>query len=674
MKKYIKESIIKDFISKYYRSPSQNEIIYLYNKVIEENELIEDEGLLANDKEIYCSANEESSAKKYNQFLNKLEIDMNYIHEEMLKHKENQITLFNDRSRALKSFVEEYKKIEQKVNFGILLKQENDVFSHEIIENFYDLSKVDLEKSNIYHLDDDKVTIGVSKITNYNNDLNEMSYAVRHRRGSKILEKTIGSFNNIKAEDNKFFRIESYSDIPDDVVEFIIDIEFTKEKQINEIKYITSAIESNSSIQEDCYYSLNGSDYIHIDKYSAARRLSSDTNVITLNNEDSNFDQKIKAIKIVLRKTAYDKREGDYYAYHFGLDYLGYVDRKYNLNKESVLYCGPYEVLDEYGSPYNYSIARVDKGTCCEIPEETSIDMYLSKDNINFIKAEFNLEHNPIIHFNDNWGNAKSFEIFSLIDLDTENEFITDENSVDLDVNNSQDILNFYIPEENKNKIDLKSLVIKRNILEKRKNTRELITGWVPSSNRRRYKCNFKCSEPEGVIVNFGEQEILLDNKSRSGKVFISYGLHQVEVDKMYFNTNIVSEIDIKSVRALRDKDSFYPYNHRYLIEGFDYKNKFKGEKKYKGFEDQRGCDLKNVNLTTLKNNESLEEYSVVDKDGSLYFVINPFSSFGKSENFDITYRKNISENGNLLFIKAILKSTNSRRTPKIDKIQVRVL
>lgn len=673
MKVNLKEYLIKEFIFAKERVPSQTEVIFLYNSLLEENPLIEEEGLLSSERNFYCQANEESSAAKYNLFLDKCRSDIKYLITSFNSLKETQRNLYSDRSRILNSFLDKYKTLERKLNFAVLLKQENDVFSYEVLEDFSDLSKVDIERSDIYHLDDDRITIGVNKSTSHVINLNELSFSVRHRRGNKLSERVVGSFLSVLKEDNKFFRLETTSSIPDDIVEFIIDINFLKEKDVNELKYVTAALESNSSLIEDCYYSINGTDYIHIDEYETSRRVFNNRNVVSFNNEESSVNQKIKSIKLILRKTAYDFKTDIGYAYHFGMDYIGYIDRRYNVNTESVLYAGPYEVFDEDAVPYNYSIARIDKGTCCEIPKKTSLDIYISKDNVNFIKAEFNQEHNPIIQFNNNWGDAKSFEDFDLVNENSENDFILDENELELSILNSQDIFNLFIPEANVETVNLKSIKIKRNLLDRKKNNNQagIYTGWI-KEGADSYSCIFKCSDPEGRIIDFGRDTIDIDGVRKSGKCFIKYGTHKVIVNSVYFTQNNFDNIN--SVRQLSRVAVRYPHDHRLLIEGFSYSSKFKGRRVFTGFEDVRGCDLNPVSLENLKESGSLKEFSLVNKENNVYFVINSFTGFGKREDFSITYRKNLAENGNLLYIKAILRTTDARKTPKIDKIQIRVL
>ena len=675
MKTFIKEYLIKNFIKENKRTPSQVELNFLYEYFLKENPLVEEEGLLANEKDSYCQANSVSSVSKYNKIWDKCFADVDFLIKEFEHLKKVQRNIYIDRLRNLKSFKKEYTGLEKKVNFSILNYQNQDIFSYEILEEFKDLSKVDIERSNIYHLDNEKITISVNKTEAFSVQPNEISFSLRHRKGTKKFEKILGNINNILKEDSSYFRIESISNIPDDIVEFSINLTFEVEKDINEIKYITIAEESNSKLMEDCYYSLNGSDFIHIDEYGASRRVSEDRNYLTFNNVDSEVDQKIKKIKLVLRKTNYDyESDGDYY-YNFGIDFIGYLNRRFNLKESSYMYAGPYEVLDEEGNPYNFTMAKIDKGTCCEIPGLTSLDIYLSKDNINFIKADFNKVENNIVQFGNNWGNVKDFEHFDIINLENESDFLLDENLDFLNISEEQAAFNVYLNEANKDKVNLKSLKIKRNILNKKRNSAQegLYSGWIHENGR--YSCNFKCTIPEGRILDFGNTDtVLLNNSVVSGKTFIKYGNHTISVDAKFFNSRI-NETGIRSVRELRRETVNYPYDHRFMIEGFNYGPRFKGEKIYTGFSDQRGCDLLESSLSELMNDSNnVRNFSTITHNSNVYFVINRIDSIGIQEEYDITYRKNLLENGNLLFIKAILKTKEPKRAPNIDKIQVRVL
>ena len=113
-------------------------------------------------------------------------------------------------------------------------------------------------------------------------------------------------------------------------------------------------------------------------------RLKTSENYIEINRAN------LREIKIIISKRAYDYIDNKDYAYVFGLDFIGYVENKYKVNQESVAYLGPYEIVDELNNPVNFTLAAVKKGTCCIIPDKTSIDLYVSKDDLEYKKVDFN--------------------------------------------------------------------------------------------------------------------------------------------------------------------------------------------------------------------------------------------------------------------------------------------
>ena len=70
-------------------------------------------------------------------------------------------------------------------------------------------------------------------------------------------------------------------------------------------------------------------------------------------------------------------------------------------NQEGVLYAGPYEVRDSFGDPINFSMAKLSSDTCCIVPDKTSVNFYLSKDNTNWKEAFFEEDYQNVIKFND---------------------------------------------------------------------------------------------------------------------------------------------------------------------------------------------------------------------------------------------------------------------------------
>ena len=74
----------------------------------------------------------------------------------------------------------------------------------------------------------------------------------------------------------------------------------------------------------------------------------------------------------------------------------------------------------------------------------------------------------------------------------------------------------------------------------------------------------------------------------------------------------------------------------------------------------------------------SLDEssYCLVKHEGYYYFKVKINNKYGDSklEKISIECNKESNVNSNLLYVKAILETSDSKVTPKIDQIQVRVI
>ena len=119
-----------------------------------------------------------------------------------------------------------------------------------------------------------------------------------------------------------------------------------------------------------------------------------------------------------------------------------------------------------------------------------------------------------------------------------------------------------------------------------------------------------------------------------------------------------------------------YPYNHKYVVEGFSYSEIFRGKKVYLGADEVFSHEMQEVSNEKFKTSFNLKNFTTVETETGLYFKIQskPTSSESKFEDFEIEYRRAGENSSNLLYIKGILKTFNSKVTPKIDQIQVRVI
>jgi hypothetical protein len=672
----IKEFIIKKFIFENDRIPSKSEINFLFKQLQEETPAIEKKGLAATEGSRYFNSNEASNSEAVNSFFKKVILDLEFLDKRFANLVSLQLENYSDRQRILEDFKNKLKLLEFKINRNILLSSKKDVFAYSIGEYFTEGTLFDYERSTAEISNNNKVTMGYKNIEKDLLNESEINYTLRHKRGAQVNIETKGTIRDLLIEDDEFLSIKSYSSMDDDIVEFILDLSFKEGKPVQEIKYIIEDINNNSMLQEEVWYSVDGVNYTGLYELNIPTNIIDKTNTIEMQN--SNKEIYFKNIKIIFRKTKSDGKKDNAFYYSFVMDYIGLQKIAYKLKKESVFYCGPYEIKDENDTAINFSLASLKGGTCCEIPNRSSVDLYLSKNNNDWFKGEFSGEFNDIVSFESHEANALNFDVFDIVQTDSTYQF-----TVDLKpewAEKDYELLNIYVPADNIDTVIENSIVIKRNVLKtKRNNSGTFFSGWIKEGNF--YKCRFTINIPEGVYIDFGNAACILNDKMSTSKTFLKAGEHKIKIDEKYFIvhaeiSNELKEKTVSSVRALKKADRYYPYNHKLLIEGFNYSPGFRGAKVYKGASDIYSSKLEKVSEVSFKANPTYNKFFIKEHQGEKYFFIQDEGSSGKLEDYSVIYRKNPSDNGggNKLYIKGIIRTNDSRYTPKISQIQVRVI
>lgn len=681
MKLNLKEFLVKEFVKTHKRIPNRSELVSLQSSYTRKYPTVNAVGLSASKvfktetEFLFASAGSESSSSNYENMKAQSIIDIDYLTKEyedlLLLQKDAAI----DQGRILNQIQDRLKLLEKEINLQIMLSGKQDIFTYGIVEDFSVREHLREDLTTATILDNNAVSIGIQKTVSETLNLREVSYKLLHRRGDQVDFKVRGELTDILLEDEKYFKLESGSYLENDIVECIFELNFYEPKTINKIKYVLQAFANNAKIQEEVFISNNGVDY---NQLSLPTNIVDNINYIDINNAD---EEQFKKIIIKLRKTAYDYAKENKFYYVFSFDYLGLIETTYAVNKKSFLYLGPYEVNDSDENPVDFSLATIKLGTCCVIPQKTSVSFFLSKNDIDYYKAGFSNEYSNVVSFENNL-NENIFDDFSPVDSTSSYRFLVeDESLVDFNLSDFEVFLNVYLKQANAQDVNLNTLKIYRNIYEnKQKNTGGFFSGWKKELSG--YSCHLNISNQEGIVVDFGiHNSITIDGVAKGGKTFLSYGIHKLSLDAKFFAVaNVMAPSEeslIVSERQLSKLDNFYPYNHKLLIEGFKYNKRFRGKKKYIKLGDFYGAELqRSESLDSFRLNGSYENYLLLEVDGDTYILTKDTDQgIGKLESFDIKYRnRSNGTSSNRLYIKAILETTDSRVSPKIDQIQVRVI
>lgn len=194
-----------------------------------------------------------------------------------------------------------------------------------------------------------------------------------------------------------------------------------------------------------------------------------------------------------------------------------------------------------------------------------------------------------------------------------------------------------------------------------------------------------------GAKMDFGPNPIIIDEVSISGKYTVPMGIHKVKVHKNNFA--YVSTSGITTLTLLKLADPLYPYNHRYIVEGFNYPSTWSTnfEKPYGGFDivaeylmTQVGI-VEVVSLTEDGNygqfamdldvEDILRAPSGISTTSNTIFLVkvDPSKSDFLNEEFTLQFRP-VNTEYEYIRVRAILKSTSEEKTPILSSFRVKVM
>ena len=669
-KNSIKEIIIKEYLNTHKKAPTQQEMKSFYNEYLLNNPNVDSNGISATSNTNYPVASKNSSASQINTLSDNIYYDMQSINSQIKTQREYLENLFRNSYQQEESILKDLRTIERNINKNLLLMSKDDIFSYGIVEDFENYDKVDFQNSNIYFFNG-KATVNLDSLKIEETTSYDISYQVSSKSGSLTQQKTINNISAAKYEDGNFFKIIANSTYPVDLMECMITLDFQKEdsKYIDTVKFVTNAIEVNSKMSYRCFYTKDMVNFNEV--FESNLRITENENFVEINEEE------VKQVRLILSKNKYDYEDGAEYSYVFSLDFIGLLEKTFKTNTSSTLLLGPYEILDEDEKPVNFSMASLKGGTCCIVPDKSSVDFYLSKDNLTWIPASFHNSHKEVVQFNQIESSLFDDSLFEVIDSTSNNLYIADEIPNFIDLKSNEALINYKIPISKKENFIKKTLTFKRNIFSR--NIKEKIynanSGWY-RDDQDNIITYINIKQPEGRYINFGNTSCYLNSRLVTGKVFIPFGIHEFKTSILNY-TEIPNIDDIKNAAQLKQQDKKYPYNHKYLIEGYPYKRDFIGKRVYYGVDELFSFLLEEVSNQKFEVDNSLNIFTILETEEGLFFKIktNDNSGENKLEMFNIECKKrNNIVDGNNLYIKAVLKTFDLKVTPKIDQVQVRVI
>jgi hypothetical protein len=619
----------------------------------------------------------------------------------------------------------------QRIEQLTLLQEDTTGFFNFVRDDFADLSKIDQTNTTA------RVDVKHSHVSIGTSTTSTTKHHIRSALDSSDVEFTVLSKDSIVSSksahmSDKLNAFDSLGNYWQEIVYtnrmVAVNCELkvyfgTTALSISRIDVDLHSASSNSEVQITPLYSTDGRSWnqLSIQNYSLSIR---DKATFQFPAVSANY------FKFLMRKTAPDITHKLSHCYEFGADEIAFFGETISTSTAGQqLISKPLSIVDPISNTVQY-FGKAILETCEQTEVGTnSIDYYITVSNdstvpiasANWIQLDplnrDNPSHPIILNFTELDYYTRENVSISIDPTNSIAKYINPKRTFDLLTAMSgttgtitsctpSDQRYTFLNEEDKI-LDLQllptidfdpdSLQIWRNTNTQGDNTlvRGYENGWGFKDDY--YLTTVSVDNASGIEIDFGPSPIILDEKSVSGIVSISYGIHTIRVHKDNW-----LEVDDSAVADLEDlktddgsgspADSLYPYNHRYLVEGFNYPSSYPAneEKVYAGFDIVAEFLMKRTSVMDMLHNISPQDYSrfSIDydaEDASRYpggagisptkvflIKVDTSNSDFPGEKFLIRFHP-VAVQYQYLRLRAILKTTDSGKSPFLGSYCLRL-
>ena len=652
----VKERVVRKFILENKRAPSTLELDYLMRLASEEFATIDQTGFIALDG-YQPEFRSISSAEQINLSNQALVDDLAVLEDKtdtLIADLEETFRLFDTSTgRILKKL----NKLEMRLN-GLLLSNSNaDEFIYAISETF-DTNELVIADETTASIEAGQVVMGKTTFGVYPLDKIKLSATVSSV--NTVLQTSYtNDISTLKSNDGLTYGASVYTKNKKGRTTFILEAELETSAYVSELVITGNGIGLNKPQTYTVLISKDGATY---------QPTSTVESLFAKQSERVLIGTEIKKIQILFSKEIADTQTStqNQWVYLFSLDKLEFYTSEYAADLESVIVTGPYEFFTTDGEPLYFTKSVIDG--CVIEPPDTSVNFYLSIDGENWKSVGHKSEGNSVVSFAENAGEVSS-SFFAAVD---------DPNSVQVPLSLSRystaAAINTYIVSDYADYLNLKSAVVRRNCPgETDFNVFGVSAGW--SYSQGKYRTTVYVENPEGMLINFGTTSAYLNGQLVSGLVKFNQGYSVFETGESNYQS--LSKRLYSSLSELRLEDALYPFNHKYLIEGIRYSYDFADEKTYLGVDEYFGELLQYVPSEYFHSApaDNYSIYTVEPFDDGLAFLVkvNKQDATWVSELIKPTWTVQNGET-NQLYVKAVLKSIDSKHSPLIEQSTWRVI
>lgn len=649
---------IQDFIVENHRAPSQQEVISLRNQLNVDYPVDAGLPIIATLGET-VKFREVSSASKENSNRLALIDDLDIFNKTI-----RQLTLeLNDSYGSLKSVAtktnKQIKKLESRLDNLLLLSTNTNPFLYGIEETFTDHEYVDFESTSA-SVENGYVSLGKSSVDVLSSSNFEISYTTTAEK-ALIGTQQIGSLSDVLNQNSKEFQLICYSKEIQNRTSLVLNVNFFSNTYVGEFKLNLNPLNIQQRLTCTVLYSTDSVHFEAIEPFE-----------IAIENSELLFSvakDNVKTIQIVLSKQVTDTvaLTGDQYVTMFYINGLTLYTHTYTAQTKSLLFCGPYFIVNENDEAVLFN--KVQLSACCRVPADTFVSFYVSKDNLVWYPISWHQDANSIVQFtkpSQSWTS-------NFISLSDNSDGLLTFPDLSIDTLSSDETyINEYISSDHALEFVYQNSLIKRNTRNS-DSIGNVPSGWELSDEDATYSTTVYINNTQGKEINLGKTSIILDGKSVTGLVLIPYGYHTISTNEA--NWRFI-EPGAGSLETLKQRDPLYPYNHKYIIEGYSYGFGYSGSQVYSGVDDFFGYLLEYVSPEDFASRSFDKKIYTIDIiDDNFYFKVKIDKTVGNwyDETYDIEpYYTNGLDN--LIYVKAELETNNINVTPLIEHFMLKVI
>lgn len=617
---------------------------------------------------------EESSVSKHTNTFSTIKQDLRVLYKEMIALTKTSINSLERWDLESKSLEKKLIDLENRIDNLLILTQDTEGYHSIIIDNFTDTSQVDSSSTVAVDLQSSTVEMtssseGITRVFLNNLDTNnDINFRVRSTVDmiSRIDATGADLKNPFKQNSSSWWTSISTKKAKPITCEMSVRLHPTELVPISKIfMELHDSVES-SPMQITPLYSVDNVTWNQLP-----------TNTFTLRTRDTatfSFSEvSAKYVRFLLTKEGPDSGRSNLFSYQFGFKNIAFYQMGFDTDVVQTLITQPLWVATSTGEALEFEKITLD--SCERIETDTEIDYFIatSNDYNTFTVASAswvpispvrraNPKYPTILTVGDTtevtYGDDEEVLIsydsststtvnpaqtFQLLSLDDNGSIQDDTILVSTPrytfANSNDRILNYQIKDsdyvgsgsgDNAVTINEDTLIVFRNIGAKGLTSEDLSTkvrgiqrGWKFEDPW--YSCVIEIKNPDGITLNVGEKEIVIDdikyngtisNLVLTGKTSTTSGIHKIKVNKA--NWKYVTP-ELNSLADLKSNDPLYPFNHKLLIEGYDYGDAYPTTESqiYTGVDLFAESQMRQVSVFDIISNVTKNNYDVfaLDRD-----------------------------------------------------------